>query len=86
MQKCNDVCSCLVSEENMDASGGEDSPIYSPVSADVEPFSNDPDYAGESDDYDDVVNYTQAAMMWPETTDVVASFFSFFFFNSFWIS
>ncbi|KAK3532578.1 hypothetical protein QTP86_024148 [Hemibagrus guttatus] len=41
---------------DMDPSGGEDSPIYSPVSADLEPFSHDTDDGGESDDYDDVGN------------------------------
>ncbi|XP_060798670.1 scavenger receptor cysteine-rich type 1 protein M130-like [Neoarius graeffei] len=49
-----------VSRETMDLSGGEDSPIYSPVSADVDSFSNDPD---DSDDYDDVVNYSQTPLM-----------------------
>ncbi|XP_027031617.1 antigen WC1.1-like isoform X1 [Tachysurus fulvidraco] len=42
-----------VTGESMDPSGGEDSPIYSPVCADLEPFSHD---AGDSDDYDDVGN------------------------------
>lgn len=65
----------LVSGQNM---GGEDSPIYSPVSADVEPFSNDADNDGDSDDsddYDDVVSYSQAQLMWTGPTDRVASFF-----------
>lgn len=47
----------------MDLSDGEDSPIYSPVSVDVEPFSNDIDDAGDSDDYDDVANYLQSPLM-----------------------
>ncbi|TSK31506.1 T-cell differentiation antigen CD6 [Bagarius yarrelli] len=42
--------------ENMDPSEGEDSPIYSPVSAEVKPFSHDSDDVGDSDDYDDVGN------------------------------
>ncbi|KAK2836338.1 hypothetical protein Q7C36_014207 [Tachysurus vachellii] len=45
-----------VTGESMDPSGGEDSPIYSPVCAEVEPFSHDTDDAGDSDDYDDVGN------------------------------
>lgn len=65
----------LVSGQNMDLSGGEDSPIYSPVSADVEPFSNDADNDGDSDDYDDIVSYSQAPLMWAGPTDKVASFF-----------
>ncbi|KAI5091823.1 deleted in malignant brain tumors 1 protein-like [Silurus meridionalis] len=52
-----------VYRENMEPSSGEDSPIYSPVSADVEPFSNDSDDGGDTDDYDDVANYSQTPLM-----------------------
>ncbi|XP_026785317.3 deleted in malignant brain tumors 1 protein [Pangasianodon hypophthalmus] len=57
-----DFLNPTVSGESMDPSGGEDSPIYSPVSADVEPFSNDADDSGDNDDYDDV-NYTQTPLL-----------------------
>ncbi|MCI4391934.1 hypothetical protein PGIGA_G00140060 [Pangasianodon gigas] len=57
-----DFLNPTASGESMDPSGGEDSPIYSPVSADVEPFSNDTDDSGDNDDYDDV-NYTQTPLL-----------------------
>lgn len=59
----------------MDQSGGEDSPIYSPVSADVAAFSNDTDYADDSDDYDDVADHSQVPMMWAGSSDALGSFF-----------
>lgn len=66
------MCFCLVSGPSMDLSDGEDSPIYSPVSADVEPFSNDTDENYDYDDYDDVINYSQSPLMWAGPTDVMA--------------
>ncbi|XP_053349076.1 deleted in malignant brain tumors 1 protein-like [Clarias gariepinus] len=53
-----------VSGESINPSGGEDSPIYSPVSADVDFISHDTDDHGESDDYDDVVGYPQTPLMY----------------------
>ncbi|XP_017310787.1 antigen WC1.1 [Ictalurus punctatus] len=58
-----DFPNATVSGPSMDLSDGEDSPIYSPVSADVEPFSNDTDENYDYDDYDDVINYSQSPLM-----------------------
>ncbi|KAF7691274.1 deleted in malignant brain tumors 1 protein-like isoform X2 [Silurus meridionalis] len=63
MHHTGDFQNATVYRENMEPSSGEDSPIYSPVSADVEPFSNDSDDGGDTDDYDDVANYSQTPLM-----------------------